>query len=371
MDPFSTSATIAGGLQLAKTVSNGLRTVNSVKNHAMNVLKNGSLIDIARVARVEPILVVDADVMNVDFLSDVINSMHTQFSGYYLQAVNLLGTIGGVSVAEKLAPLNPNRGMAFEARQDWRYASESYKHRLPTTHNKLAMAMEQSTLELADKEGLASIKDAANLSTGKMFNVKITEDGKSAIVPVAIRVMVSIIPTRSMVGMFSFKDGVDMSMGERWHGYKAGRLEFIKDLILCRDILDKHRVALMKDRDGVYSQIIGRETSNKMKGLFSGNPSLATASNLAVISTETADAIEQKLNGRLKDSKTRSTMFANTNHMILAIVDKQWERVTFYYRGMHESTQVSAKELKSSNKSGGSEVMDVMKAFIAGSTPNI
>lgn len=384
MDPISVGAGVAGGLSMFREVSNHLRTAEKVGSHAMNVLKNGSLIDIAATARVEPLLIVDADCMNVDFLNDIITSLHTQFSGYYLQAVNLLTTINGVSIANKLAPLNPNRGGLGMESFAWRYAEESYRHRLPTTHNKRAMAMEQAQLVPSTTAGpkgpsgmdaefgkdTNDLKEVSNLSTGKMFSVKITEEGKTAVVPVSIRVMVNTMPTRSLVNMLTLKDGVDMSMKERYYGWRANRLGVI-DLLTTRDVLGKHREALMKDRDGVYAQIVNRENGNKMKGLFSGQPSLNTASNLAIMSSDTADLIEQKLHGRIRDLRTRQVMFDNTNLMILAVVDKMSERVTFYYRGMHESTTVSDKALRSSNKGGGNDVMDIMKAFLAGSTPNI
>lgn len=384
MDPITVGATAAGALSMFREVSNHLRTAEKVGGHAMKVLKNGSLIDIAKSAQVEPLLIVDADCMNVDFLNDIITSMHTQFAGYYLQAVNLLTTINGVSIANKLAPLNPNRGgMAFESR-NWRYAEESYRHRLPTTHNKRAMAMEQANLlppvagapkaangmETDFGDHTSGLKEVSNLSTGKMYSVKITEEGKTAMVPISIRVLVNTMPTRSLVSMLTLKDGIDMNMKERYYGWRANRLGII-DLLTTRDLLAKNREALAKDRDGVYASIVNRENSNKMKGLFSGQPSLATASNLAIISSDTADMIELKLHGRVRDLRTRQVMFDNTNLMILAIVDKMSERVTFYYRGMHESTTVSDKALRSSNKGGGSDVMDIMKAFLAGSTPNI
>lgn len=384
MDPITVGAGVASGMAMFREVSNHLRTAEKVGGHALKVMKNGSLIDIAAAARVEPLLIIDADCMNVDFLNDIITSMHTQFAGYYLQAVNLLTTINGVSIANKLAPLNPNRGgMAFET-MGWRYAEESYRHRLPTTHNKRAMAMEQAQLappvggipkgpsgmeaELG-KDG-NDLKEVSNLSTGKMYSVKITEEGKTAMVPISIRVMANTMPTRSVVSLLTIKDGADMSLKERWYGWRANRLG-IMDLLTTRDLLAKSREALAKDRDGVYASIVNRENGNKMKGLFSGQPSLATASNLAIISSDTADLVELKLHGRVRDLRTRQAMFENTNLMILAVVDKMSERVTFYYRGMHDSTTVSDKALRSSNKGGGSDVMDIMKAFLAGSNPNI
>jgi len=188
------------------------------------------------------------------------------------------------------------------------------------------------------------------------------------VVPVSIRLMASIMPTRSVLSMFTFKDSADMDMKERYHAWKAGRLEFIRDLILCKDLVDKHRTASIKDKDGVYSQILGREASNKRAGLFSGNPSLATASNLAIISSDTVAQIEQALMGKISNFKTRQTIFDNTNLMILAVIDKGWNNITFYHRGMDEVTTVSERDVRS-GKGGGSEVMDVLKAYIAGSSP--
>lgn len=370
MDPISLTAGAAGGIKLFQEVTQGLQKVGRTANNITRFAKNSSLIDITRVARVEPILVVDADVMNVSYLSDVCNAMHTLFSGYYLQAVNLLGTISGVSLAQKLAPLNPNRTLGFEEHRDWRYSVESYKFRLPTTHNKLAMEAEIARSAEVDKESLGSLKDASNLSTGKLYNVKITDGTTTAVVPVSIRLMAAIMPTRSVVSMFTFKDSTDMDMKERWHAFKAGRLEFWRDLVMCKDLVDKHRTAAIHDKDGVYSQILGREASNKRAGLFTGNPSLATASNLAIISTDTVAQMEVKLMGKLSNFKVRQTLFDNTNLMILAVVDKGWDRVTFYHRGLDEVTSVSERDLKGA-KGGGNEVTEIMKAFLAGSAPQV
>ncbi len=374
MEAITAATGVAGVLHIASQVKSSLKNAHDAAKTGASYFKNGSLIDIAQVARVEPIMIVDADVMHVDFMPDLAQSMHAIFSGYYLQAVNLLGNIGGVSVASKLAPLNPSRTLGFEDRKDWRFASEAYKHRLPTTHNKQAMAMEAASVNASlatDDKDISNLKDAANLSVGKMFNIKISENGESANIPVAIRLMVTTLSTNTLVNLFTFKDNFDMELKERFHAWKAGRLGFIKDLILCGDLIDKHRKTLIKDNTDIYSQILGRETANIGAGLINKNPSLATASNLAIISTDTLDQIEQKISGKFSNFKVRQQIFDTTNLMILAVVDKQWGRVTFYHRGIQETTQVSDKDMRNSNKGGGSDVLDIMKAYMAGSAPSI
>jgi hypothetical protein len=376
MDPI-TAGTTAGFIQLASEVAGKLKTgINSVDHYA-SYFKNSSLIDVSQVARVEPIVMIDASCMNWENLTDVTQSLQAIFSGYYLQAVNMLATVGGVSVASKLAPLNPNRSWSQESHTDWRMSTESYKHRLPTTHNKLAMSLEsndsgvaKNTFGVGDKE-LATVKDLANLSVGKLYSVKIVENGLTATIPVSIRLMVSTMPTNSMVNMFTLKSGFDMDMKERYHSWKAGRLEFFRDLILCKDLIDKQRTALMKDKNGLYSQIIKRENNNLKSGLINQNRSLATSSNMAIISTDTLASIEQVLYGKLSNFKIRQNVFDNTNLMIMAVVDMQSDMCTFYYRGIQEKNEVSIKDMKVSNKGSGPDVADMMKSFMAGGSVNI
>jgi hypothetical protein len=54
----------------------------------------------------------------------------------------------------------------------------------------------------------------------------------------------------------------------------------------------------------------------------------------------------------------------------VAIVEKNWERVTFYFRGMDGTTNLSYRELKTSGKNDGGNVTDILKAYISGATPS-
>lgn len=359
----------------------GISTVNAADkaltlfNSVISGLKNNagapkSLIDVAKVARVEPYCIIDSDCIHLDFMPDVMQSLQSIFASYYLQAVNALGTtIDGVTVAKKLAPLNPN---AFSnGAFDWRMSLESYKFRLPTTHNHLAVSMEKAVNPMeVDRDASSDIKESVALSVGKIYNVTIKSNESSAVIPVSIRLLANTMPSNSLVNMFTFQTGEDMDIKERYHSWKAGRISLINDLILCNDILDKQRKMLLKDNTSVYQQILNRENKNRLFSILSNTKSYAGASNIAIISTDTASKIEEKIYGKLKNLKQRSIIFDNTNLMILAVIDKSWERVTFYYRGIAESSTLGIKDLKSFNK-GSDNVSDMLKAFIAGSSPKI
>ena len=68
-----------------------------------------SLARITSMARVEPLCIVDSDCVHLEYISDVLQSLQSIFSGYYLQAVSLMTNVAGVSVAKQLDILNPNR----------------------------------------------------------------------------------------------------------------------------------------------------------------------------------------------------------------------------------------------------------------------
>lgn len=372
MDPI-TVGTTAGAIQLANQVKNTLMTTRDNIDHASKYIKTNSLIDIGKLARVEPICVIDADVVNLEYTTDILQSLQSIFAGYYLQAIALTSNVGNVSVASKLAPLNPNRDSVFENRTpDIRLSQESYKHRLPTTKNTLAFALESEKVDKANGEDVTkSITEMTNLSIGKLYNVTLSDGtkGTEAKIKIAIRLMVNSLPSSTMVNLLSFKDQFDMDMKERYHAWRSGRLSFIKDMVLCRDLIDKHRSALMKDKSDVYAQILNRENNNFRAGLFNQNPSLATASNLIVTSTDTIAMVEQKIGGKFSNFKTRQQVFDNTNLMIMAVVDKNWERVTFYHRGLSETTQVSIRDMRVSNKGNGPNIEDILKAYSAGAGP--
>jgi hypothetical protein len=68
-----------------------------------------SLIDVVDAGRVEPLVLVDNVCANLDYSSEIMQSLLSIFSGYYLQAVAALGEVGGVEVIRVLDKLSPNR----------------------------------------------------------------------------------------------------------------------------------------------------------------------------------------------------------------------------------------------------------------------
>lgn len=159
----------------------------------------------------------------------------------------------------------------------------------------------------------------------------------------------------------------DKSLKARYTGYRTGELS-LKDMMFATDLIDAHREALVKDKSGNYAEIIRRKNKNKLSGLIGMNPSVATASNIMIISKETADQIEGGIGGKLADYKIRQRVFKDTYLILMVIVDQRWEQVTIYHRGIQLPTQLSFRDLKS-NGQGNLDVNDMLKMYQLGRNP--
>ena len=142
-------------------------------------------------------------------------------------------------------------------------------------------------------------------------------------------------------------------------------------MILCLDLIDEHRRNLMKDKDGIYSNLVSRSNNNAIAGAFSINPSISTASNMVIMSDSTADKLELYFNGKLSDFHIREKMMKNTYLMIVAVIEKEWERVTFYHRGLHFPTEVSLRDIRAANKGSGPDIASILSAYRAGNSPSL
>lgn len=410
-------------------LTNVAKFVNDVKKYT-GFITTSSLTDVAKLTRVEPLTILSKDLINLDYMVDVNQALLSMFSAYYLQAISVLTTINDVEVVKILDALNPDRdstgflmGERVSRETYGNLVLENYEHKLPGTSR---VAIEDT------KENIDAINTISNLSVGKLLHVRInlphmadkisfdyaediggshdksestttmnqnksgktdsdsitgtstqtgSKDNESnkthsgfrverdtaVIIPIAVRLMASIIPNATITHLLTLKTE-DNSLVERYHAWRSGRISFIKDLIFCQDIINEYKKAMIGDDSGTMLEIIRRVNNSKKFGLLTKNPSLVSASNLFVISETVAREIETKLGGKLSNARIRDKAFDNTYAMIIAVVDREWERVTFYTRGLSASTDLSIKEIKavSKNKSG-IDIGDLLKSLQMGS----
>lgn len=362
------TAAVNGALELIAKVAGKVKTVGTSLPGAA---KQKSLVQITNSGRVEPLTLVDADVVNLDYISDVMQAVQSLFAGYYLQAVNMINEVGNVAVIDRLNALNPTASsksiFSLES-----LTEGSYRHRLPALEADDSKKEEEQrgrTMGPATtQDQLGDIAKSANLSIGKMYNVTLRIDRDSYVLPIAIRLMVNILPSSDLKELFTHRDSFDMNMKERWYAYKAGMLGFWKDLVFCQDLIAKYRRMAIQDKSGVGKVILNREAQN-INHMLSGKDSYAGATSIAVVSDETIRQIERELSGKMSNSRVRKAVFEGTNLMLLVVISKEWEHVVIYTRDLDSTTTLSLKDIKKSASNGGGDVTEIMKAYLMGASP--
>ena len=346
-----------------------------------------SLVGLTKAARVEPLTLIDSDCVHLAYITDVLQSVQSLFTGYWLQGLDMLTNVGGCSVLSILDPINPNRDpdyMEFAKSVAKRHGMESYTH-MSVESYKFSLPMPgkktlQTSLEadkpakaqpngaFHDPKATADIGTPSNLAVGKMMNVTIRNGDKEISMPISIRLMVAEMPRESMIALVG-DQSQNTSLSERFFEWRAGRISMINDLIFCSDLIKERKKMLVKDKAGVYTEVRRRQLAHKKAGVLTGQASAAEASNLYIISKDTAQDIADRFGLDIDNFSHRCKIFENTTAMIIVVIDREYERVTFYHEGLRQSTNLGINDIKSANKNTGPNVMDIFQAYKEGAAP--
>jgi hypothetical protein len=393
---------------LLRTIANLFadKTGGDAKDVAAQAAKHlggaDNLIAFTKTTRVEPIALVDQRLMGRESTTQVLSAMSALFTAYYMQAVALLVSVKRINTLRLLDQVNPQRDISTAAGaylSDYvqNVSKESFRHGLPmgrsvqasfesapstlmqsqiqkkTNEVDKAKVVKESALVGMNRDANAALSETANLSVGRMVDVEIEDGNGKAKFPVMIRLIVSIMaPTilTHILGDGSRNTGAK-EMFHDWRSKGGGFTAFWRDIVMAQDLIDEHRRALMKDDSGTYAEILKRRATNSNTAALTATPSINNAANLIVISSQTAKELERLIGARLDDFNARQRVFKSSYVMIMAVVDTEWDRVTFYHRDIKLPTQLSVKELKVSNKGTGPDVGEILKAYQLGNSPSI
>jgi hypothetical protein len=346
---------------------------------ARNQMDIKSLADFSRPARIEPFVLIDKTVAGQPFMEDVMKMCLTTFVGYYLQAVSMVMDVGRIDTLKVLDALNPNRSVGGPAElKDSVFSNESWEDGLPqldvfTKRNEpgLVASLEAAGGPKAQPGQNRNVPGASvestklyeieNLAIGKLLTVELRDKDNTAKIPVMVRLLPAAIPPQAMT--YIFASGGRDSWGIRFDMYRAGQISFIRDFIFGADLVDEHRKAILADPTGTFARITDRRRNNSMKALATDTPSMADASNIAVISTQTAKEIASKLYGNLDSPAIRAKIFDNSYLLLLVVVNEKREYVTVYHRGLDFGTDYTFKEIKATEKNKGPDITEVFKMF--------
>lgn len=395
---------IQGETTLLEQVRNVVTTYKGTVGDGM------SLADITKIARVEPITLISSSLTGTKDLYTILHGVLNIYTGYYLQAVNILATqIYDARILKILDKTNPDRdlktflttgNLAFENVPPTygaikTLALEDAKFKLPMMKSGGKIAIESMQLDdfgvsddnshQRDAFGANELKidsfDKLGMTVGKVVQVSFCTPnsnlgkndkkfkGDVTSVPVIVK-LDTMVTSSEVITSIATSATDEITFGSRFMDAIRGRISFIKDFLLCSDLIKVQKKTMIKDVNGFYSQLLKRVNNSKVYSALSGNVSMAGISAIYVMSEQDEADIQRKIGGKLTNKNTRDIVFDNTSAMMLVVVDNEWERVSIFVRDIDGFSQNSFESFKNSTDKQNSALMDYMKAFSMNTPPS-
>ena len=371
---------------------------NVVTTYKATVGEPVSLADIGKIARVEPITLISSNLTGCKDLYNILHGVLNIYAGFYLQAIHILSAqLTDVRILKILDKTNPDRDLktllssgytAYENFKETKLSKnirtlslEHCKYRLPMLNSdqKSSFATESIWKEEDESTLNTSISklesfEKLGAAVGKLIQVKfnVRNEGKTSdeiSIPVSVKLDNMIIPSEVMHSIVAMNKE-EITLGSRFKEALAGRIGFIKDFLLCSDLIKQQKKTMIKDPTGFYNTLLKRINNSRLYSALSGNISLAGISSVFVISEEDELEIQKKIGGKLTNQKTREMVFNNTSAMMLVCIDKSWERVSIYIRDIDGFSQNSFSDFKVMTDKSSDVVSDFMKSFALGNAPS-
>lgn len=350
-----------------------------------------SLADISKIARVEPITLISSNLTGTKELYNILHGVLNIYAAFYLQAVHILSAqLSDVRILKILDKTNPDRDMktlltsgytAYESLNVKTLSLENCKYKLPMLGSeKPSFAMESvfdedSTNSLGNSTQKLETFEKLGSAVGKVMEVKFTVRGNDSkasdeiTIPVVVKLDNMVIPA-DVIDQILTANSDEITLGSRFKDAISGRIGFIKDFILCSDLIKTQKKTMIKDPTGYYNQLMKRINNSRMYSALSGNISLAGVSSIVVISEEDESFIQKQIGGKLTNEHTREIIFNNTSAMMIVVVDKEWERVSIYVKDIDGFSQNSFDAFKSMSDKGNNNIADIIKAFSLNNAPS-
>ncbi|MFW9601707.1 MAG: hypothetical protein ACMV1B_05225, partial [Prevotella sp.] len=304
---------IQGEVTLLEQVRNVVTTYKGTVGDGM------SLADITKIARVEPITLISSSLTGTKDLYNILHGVLNIYTGYYLQAVNILATqIYDARILKILDKTNPDRdlktflttgNLAFES-VPVSYAAiqtlalENAKFKLPMLKSNQKAALESMQLDdfgvsddnshqredfMASELKIDSF-DKLGLTVGKVVQVSFAGQtpnvnnpanngrngpgNKSPVTTAQVPVIVKLdtmVTSSEVITSIATASADEITIGSRFKDAIGGRISFIKDFLLCSDLIRAQKKTMIKDVNGFYSQLLKRVNNSKLYSALSGN----------------------------------------------------------------------------------------------------
>lgn len=382
--------------------------------------------------QLRPVFAIEKEILNDEKIDVLMQAGLANYAGFYIVALSIDNTINGVRVGKMVGKYSPNRdavgsaldllgeNIASVSREDFKVDIPEYDRptlstlgfksglrsipSLPDAYLKqlelrteAAYATREEAQAEADKINAANAKEKADqpeakaapvypstkvaeqamrdeinklqsLAIGRILTVTVSRDKQSADINMVLKPELKSLRSNLLIDVANLSNK-PTSMRDRFIAYfKRGTIASMLDYLVCLDLIQAHRRALVQDTAGYYEKVHDRIVNNKVAALLTGEFSVGTVANTWIISDTTALRLQASIGGKLDNYTIRNKFMEKSGVMTLIVYNPDHQRVYIYNHGIEDVTDIGINYLIKKSESKSFD-MDIFKMLSQGSAP--
>lgn len=382
--------------------------------------------------QLRPVFAIEKEILNDEKIDVLMQAGLANYAGFYIVALSIDNTINGVRVGKMVGKYSPNRdavgsaldllgeNIASVSREDFKVDIPEYDRptlstlgfksglrsipSLPDAYLKqlelrteAAYATREEAQAEADKINAANAKEKADqpeakaapvypstkvaeqamrdeinklqsLAIGRILTVTVSRDKQSADINMVLKPELKSLRSNLLIDVANLSNK-PTSMRDRFIAYfKRGTIASMLDYLVCLDLIQAHRRALVQDTAGYYEKVHDRIVNNKVAALLTGEFSVGTVANTWIISDTTALRLQASIGGKLDNYAIRNKFMEKSGVMTLIVYNPDHQRVYIYNHGIEDVTDIGINYLIKKSESKSFD-MDIFKMLSQGSAP--
>lgn len=382
--------------------------------------------------QLRPVFAIEKEILNDEKIDVLMQAGLANYAGFYIVALSIDNTINGVRVGKMVGKYSPNRdavgsaldllgeNIASVSREDFKVdipeydrptlstlgfksglrsipsLPDAYLKQLELRTESVYTTREEAQAE-ADKINAANAKEKAeqpeakaapvypstkvaeqamrdeinklqSLAIGRILTVTVSRDKQSADINMVLKPELKSLRSNLLIDVANLSNK-PTSMRDRFIAYfKRGTITSMLDYLVCLDLIQAHRRALVQDTAGYYEKVHDRIVNNKVAALLTGEFSVGTVANTWIISDTTALRLQASIGGKLDNYAIRNKFMEKSGVMTLIVYNPDHQRVYIYNHGIEDVTDIGINYLIKKSESKSFD-MDIFKMLSQGSAP--
>lgn len=423
---------IRSGMNVVSTIASSVYGIGRNMLGNVGDVRAKSLSQYSTDLQLRPVFAIEKEILNDEKIDVLMQAGLANYAGFYIVALSIDNTINGVRVGKMVGKYSPNRdavgsaldllgeNIASVSREDFKVdipeydrptlstlgfksglrsipsLPEAYLKQLELRTESVYATRDEAQAE-ADKINAANAKEKTeqpeakqtpvypstkvaeqamrdeinklqSLAIGRILTVTVSRDKQSADINMVLKPELKSLRSNLLIDVANLSNK-PTSMRDRFIAYfKRGTIASMLDYLVCLDLIQAHRRALVQDTAGYYEKVHDRIVNNKVAALLTGEFSVGTVANTWIISDTTALRLQASIGGKLDNYTIRNKFMEKSGVMTLIVYNPDHQRVYIYNHGIEDVTDIGINYLIKKSESKSFD-MDIFKMLSQGSAP--